>query len=353
MLDGEPTERWLQDRAARRDGLRRDLERATEEAAGQQAAVGEATAALALRRETEASEIEAAEGAERALEAALAALPTNQRARVEGRWDEPLEDPAALRTRRDGLRGEQDRAEATAADRRARWSAHRQTPPQRTAAEAAAAAEAARTRAEATRTEVATRLAALQADDEARRRRAELEPRRARQAETTRRWEEMADLIGSADGKKLRSFAQALSLDVLVARANHHLGTLRPRYRLRRAPGADMELEVVDGDMGDEIRPVASLSGGETFLVSLALALGLSDLSSRAVAVESLFVDEGFGALDPESLDVALAALDQLQASGRTVALVSHVPEVAERLGYEVRVRPIAPGTSRVDVRAP
>ena len=114
-----------------------------------------------------------------------------------------------------------------------------------------------------------------------------------------------------------------------------------------------MDLEVVDRDMGDEVRNLNSLSGGESFLAALALALGLSDLSAKTVRIESLFVDEGFGALDPESLEMALGALDQLQASGRTVGVVSHLPEVAERLGFEVQVRPLSPGRSRVEIRSP
>jgi exonuclease SbcC len=102
--------------------------------------------------------------------------------------------------------------------------------------------------------------------------------------------------------------------------------------------------------MGDEVRGVASLSGGESFLVSMALALGLSSLSSRTAAVGSLFVDEGFGSLDPDTLEVALAALDSLQASGRKVGLISHVPGLAERIGARVQVVPLGGGRSRVEV---
>ncbi len=102
--------------------------------------------------------------------------------------------------------------------------------------------------------------------------------------------------------------------------------------------------------MGDELRSVHSLSGGESFLVSLALALGLASLSSHRVRVESLFIDEGFGSLDADSLRVAMDALDSLQAQGRKVGVISHVQEMAERIGIRVEVRRLAGGQSRVAV---
>ena len=114
------------------------------------------------------------------------------------------------------------------------------------------------------------------------------------QETTTNLWDELSALIGSADGSKLRTFAQGLTLDALIEAANIHLKALRPRYQLQRVSKADMELEVIDRDLGDDIRAVSGLSGGETFLFSLALALGLSDLSSKTTQIESLFIDEGF-----------------------------------------------------------
>jgi DNA repair protein SbcC/Rad50 len=192
----------------------------------------------------------------------------------------------------------------------------------------------------------------LAIDDEARAEIAHLRPEIERQRARCDRWAELSSLIGSADGKKLRGFAQGLTLDALLSQANLHLEQLRPRYRLGRVPGFDMELEVIDGDMGDEVRAVATLSGGETFLVSLALALGLSSLSAKNVTIRSLFIDEGFGSLDKEALEAALATLDQLQAEGRTIGLISHMPDVAERIGYQVHVRPTGPGRSEVVVLA-
>ncbi|MGY3869087.1 AAA family ATPase [Aeromonas crassostreae] len=161
-------------------------------------------------------------------------------------------------------------------------------------------------------------------------------------------WQRLSDLIGSASGAKLRTFAQSLTLERLLLEANAQLGELSPRYRLERVPGTDLALQVVDLDMGDEVRSVDSLSGGESFLVSLALALALSSLSSRQTQVESLFIDEGFGTLDPDSLDLALASLDSLQAAGRQIGVISHVQTLVERIGVQVRVEALGGGESRV-----
>lgn len=161
-------------------------------------------------------------------------------------------------------------------------------------------------------------------------------------------WQRLCDLIGSASGAKLRTFAQSLTLERLLLEANAQLAELSPRYRLERVPGTDLALQVVDLDMGDEVRSVDSLSGGESFLVSLALALALSSLSSRQTQVESLFIDEGFGTLDPDSLDLALASLDSLQAAGRQIGVISHVQTLVERIGVQVRVEALGGGESRV-----
>lgn len=164
-------------------------------------------------------------------------------------------------------------------------------------------------------------------------------------------WARMNDLIGSADGKKFRVIAQQLTLDILLAYANQHLKDLSRRYRLERV-GDTLALQVVDQDMGDEIRSVHSLSGGESFLLSLALALGLASLSSNRVKVESLFIDEGFGSLDADTLRIAMDALDSLQALGRKVGVISHVQEMTERIGTRIEVKRIGigTGTSRISV---
>jgi exonuclease SbcC len=159
----------------------------------------------------------------------------------------------------------------------------------------------------------------------------------------------MNELIGAADGKKFRNYAQQLTLDILLGYANAHLKDLARRYRLERVPSS-LALMVIDQDMGDEQRSVHSLSGGESFLVSLALALGLASLSSHRVRVESLFIDEGFGSLDADTLRVAMDALDSLQAMGRKVGVISHVEEMTERIATRIHVRRLPGGQSRVEV---
>jgi exonuclease SbcC len=201
--------------------------------------------------------------------------------------------------------------------------------------------------------------ASLNHDDGLRQRAADLDAELVRHDAASAVWIELAGLIGSADGARFRQFAQGLTLDALVGHANEHLTTLAPRYRLRRTGSAqqkhDLDLVVVDTEAGDDVRSTATLSGGESFLVSLALALGLSSLSANEGArgrVESLFIDEGFSALDQETLDVALAAFDALRQTGRQIGVISHVPLLVERLGAQVRVIPIGGGASRVEVHA-
>ncbi len=167
------------------------------------------------------------------------------------------------------------------------------------------------------------------------------------QVAQARVWEQLNDLIGSADGKKFRNFAQQYSLDVLLSYANRHLQEVARRYRLQRVKES-LALVVIDQDLGDETRSVHSLSGGESFLVSLALALGLASLSSHRVKVESLFIDEGFGSLDVDSLQIAMDALDNLQAQGRKVGVISHVQEMTERITVQIRVKRLSGGHSRL-----
>ncbi|MBF7053341.1 AAA family ATPase [Halomonas sp. KAO] len=161
-----------------------------------------------------------------------------------------------------------------------------------------------------------------------------------------RRWGRISELIGSADGKVFRRIAQAYNLEQLLEHANAHLAGLSRRYRLIRG-GSELGLLVVDLDMADERRSVHSLSGGETFLVSLALALGLASMASGELTIESLFIDEGFGSLDPQSLALAMEALDGLQALGRRVGVISHVQEMHERIPVQIKVEPQGNGTSR------
>ncbi|MDI5920737.1 AAA family ATPase [Halomonas sp. LR5S13] len=193
---------------------------------------------------------------------------------------------------------------------------------------------------------------ALSDDDRRReRRKAGQAERDAAQAEY-RRWGRIGELIGSADGKAFRRIAQAYNLEQLLEHANAHLAGLSRRYRLVRG-GSPLGLLVEDFDMGDERRSVHSLSGGETFLVSLALALGLASMASGELTIESLFIDEGFGSLDPQSLALAMEALDGLQALGRRVGVISHVQEMHERIPVQIQVEPLGNGTSRARLAYP
>ncbi|HVK78090.1 MAG TPA: AAA family ATPase [Kofleriaceae bacterium] len=194
--------------------------------------------------------------------------------------------------------------------------------------------------------------AARRADDDARARRDALTAALADLDAAARPYEQLADLIGSADGKILRNFAQSLSLDALLGAANAHLDRLAPRYQIERVAGLDLELQVIDREMGYDVRAVTSLSGGESFLVSLALALGLSSLTAADVEVKTLFIDEGFGSLDPATLDAALSVLDALRASGRQVGIVSHVAELEERVAAAVAIRPVGGGRSVVEIKS-
>jgi len=196
------------------------------------------------------------------------------------------------------------------------------------------------------------RLQAAQ-DDERRVRAQSMLAEIERQQAIEARWGRLSELIGSADGKKFRNYAQQFTLDVLLGYANSHLNQLARRYRLERVDNAgapSLALMVRDQDMGGEIRSVNSLSGGESFLVSLALALGLASLSSNRVRVESLFIDEGFGSLDSDTLGIAMDALDALQAMGRKVGVISHVQEMTERIAAKIQVRPTGGGSSAVSV---
>ena len=180
--------------------------------------------------------------------------------------------------------------------------------------------------------------AQLADDDRRRQGQQALFDRIAAQARDNDLWQHLDGLIGSAKGDKYRRFAQGLTLDHLLQLANRHLQRLHGRYLLRRKEGGELELDIVDGWQGDVARDTRTLSGGEGFLVSLALALALSDLVSDKTSIDSLFLDEGFGTLDADTLEVALSALDALNASGKMIGVISHVQALKERIAVQVRV---------------
>ncbi len=166
----------------------------------------------------------------------------------------------------------------------------------------------------------------------------------------TERWDNLSRLIGSADGTKFRKFAQGLTLERLTELANRHLEKLNDRYTIFKPAEKDMELQIMDAYQADVARPVNTLSGGESFLVSLALALGLSDMAGRKAQINSLFIDEGFGTLDADNLDMVINALENLQANGKTIGIISHVQALKERISTQIQVTKLSGGHSRIKV---
>ena len=192
--------------------------------------------------------------------------------------------------------------------------------------------------------------AALSRDDEARRAAATLSAEIDTAKADLAIWQAVDDAMGSASGDRFRRFVQGITLDHLVQLANDHLKALSPRYRLARGAESDLTLQIVDRDMGDEIRATRSLSGGERFLVSLALALALSGLEGRASFVDTLFIDEGFGSLDAETLDMAVDALETLQGRGQKVGVITHVAAMIDRIAVQVRVEKRGAGRSEIRI---
>lgn len=171
----------------------------------------------------------------------------------------------------------------------------------------------------------------------------------AAQKREHRRWSELHNLIGSADGAKYRTFAQGLTFSRLIARANRQLASLSDRYLLDKDDTEALEFSVIDNYQAGEKRTIKNLSGGESFIVSLALALGLAQMSGSGMRVDSLFLDEGFGTLDEDSLDTALETLSGLQQNGKTIGIISHVAALKERIPTSIQVTPQSGGKSRLD----
>ena len=145
--------------------------------------------------------------------------------------------------------------------------------------------------------------------------------------------------------------AQEYTLDILLDVANTHLAEISKRYKLARIEGESLGIKVIDFDMMSETRSAHSLSGGETFMVSLALSLALSSLSSNRMKIESLFIDEGFGALDKDTLQTALMMLEKLQSHGRKIGVISHLNEMLEQIPVKVHVARLSPGRSKIEIK--
>ena len=166
------------------------------------------------------------------------------------------------------------------------------------------------------------------------------------------RWGCLDELIGSKDGKKYRNFAQALTFEYLIGLANFQLRNMSNRYILKRLGDVvnPFELSVIDKFQNCEERTAKNLSGGEKFIVSLSLALALSNMASRNMNVDTMFIDEGFGTLDSDYLDVALSALSNLQNEGKLIGIISHLSDLKERITTHIAVVPIGNGHSRIEM---
>ena len=169
------------------------------------------------------------------------------------------------------------------------------------------------------------------------------------QRQIVRRWNRLHMLIGSADGKKFRNFAQGLTFEMMIHHANTHLTGMSDRYILIRDIDQPLDLNVIDTYQADEIRSTRNLSGGESFVVSLALALGLSRMASGKVRVDSLFLDEGFGTLDEDTLESALETLGQLQEENKLIGIISHVGALKERIPLQIKINQGRGGTSSIN----
>lgn len=193
-------------------------------------------------------------------------------------------------------------------------------------------------------TELLQVAAILHSHDESERRIAAMKTNYDTRKANSDYWSQLSDVFGSADGRRFRELAQGYTFSSLVEQANHQLRMLSPRYRLRTMPGT-LTLEIIDRDMFDQRRYVTSLSGGETFVVSLALALGLANLSAGSLSIGSLFIDEGFGNLDHESLDLVMTALSNLEnIQGRKVGVVSHTEQIRSQISPQIHLHKLPTG---------
>ncbi|MYF98775.1 SMC family ATPase, partial [Candidatus Poribacteria bacterium] len=161
------------------------------------------------------------------------------------------------------------------------------------------------------------------------------------------RWKRLQEVIPR---NELRDFALDITFQQVSRIANEHLKYLTSeRYQLKVETIG--KLSVMDRWNANEERPVETLSGGESFLTSMALALALSELSQGRAQLNSLFLDEGFGTLDTETLDVAIAALEGLRMQGRSIFIISHIQELTRRLPVKINVRKRGNGSSTIDYK--
>lgn len=198
--------------------------------------------------------------------------------------------------------------------------------------------------------ELVNRRNDIKLDDDNRKLRQQSEKELEKDRKEMEIWVRLKELIGSSDGTKFRRHAQAISLDILTGHANRHLSRLSDRYLICRDKDEVLNLQIEDMHQAGALRPMNSLSGGESFLASLALALGLSDIAGRNIRIDSLFIDEGFGSLDYDTLEIALSALERLRQEQKTVGVISHVELLKERIGTQIEVYKLTGGDSKIRI---
>lgn len=352
LLDGEAT----QDHRARHEEQRKARAVAFEQKRSLRTAAAESAAAARSLAEESLREIETATQASRLAQEAFlqacAAAGLTQMA-AEGLLVTPQEEISALREQ---LRLVQERcaaARTTFAARRQDVDASRADLPEAQQEDLVARAAALSERLEAMSTRMGALREQIRLDEEARFRAEGLSHEIDAARATGKIRDDINAAIGSRSGDKFRRFAQSVTLNQLVALANQRLALLSPRYRLEKSGEIDsLGLQIVDRDLGDERRSTRSLSGGERFLASLALALALTGLEGRDSFVDTLFIDEGFGSLDATTLDVAIDALENLQGQGRKVGVISHVDSLQQRISTKISVERRGGGLSVVRLRA-
>jgi exonuclease SbcC len=175
----------------------------------------------------------------------------------------------------------------------------------------------------------------------------------AAQEKVLQKWTDLMTLLGGSK-HAFNTYVQRLTLQQLILLANLHLGKLNPRYSLKMSKkykaGEELNFHLIDHYQTDETRLVDTSSGGEKFIISLALALGLSDLASHNVSIESLFIDEGFGSLDNNTLETVISSLETLQAQGKMIGIISHVENLKERIPTQIKVIKKSNGVSVVEI---
>ncbi|NJB84116.1 AAA family ATPase [Wenyingzhuangia aestuarii] len=173
----------------------------------------------------------------------------------------------------------------------------------------------------------------------------------SQQEKEVAKWTNLLKVLGGSKDA-FNIYVQRLTLKSLIDLANIHLFKLNKRYSLQLEPsyakGEELSFKLMDHYQADQTRYVDTSSGGEKFLISLALALGLSDLASNNVKIESLFIDEGFGTLDGNTLETVVSTLENLQSQGKMIGVISHVESLKERISTQIQIHKKGEGISEL-----